>query len=90
MKRSITQRIAEQLELQDMCLPKQPVLEVYGNHRVLIENHVAVAEYGLQCITVQMKYGYVHISGNDLRISRLMEHQLVITGEVEMIKLQKG
>lgn len=69
---------------------KQPLLELCGEHRVLIEHHKGIAEYSANRINVKVRFGVICIAGTSLEICRMTADQLVITGNIETIGLQKG
>ena len=88
-KEYILQRITERVELSGEPLPGQPVIEIGGDNRVLIENYCAVREYSPQKICVQVKYGTVVVSGIQLELRRMTKEQLVIAGRIDGVTLQR-
>ena len=89
-KRGILERISTMVDIQDEPLPGIPLVEIAGYGRVLIENHYGVAEYGDCCIRVRVKYGFVCICGKNLVLNKMIKGQLVITGDIQTVELQKG
>ncbi len=71
-------------------MPLQPVLELCGDRRVLIENHFGVTEYSLERICVEVRFGQLQICGCDLRLRRMQGHLLVITGKIDSICVKRG
>lgn len=69
---------------------KQPLLELCGEHRVLIENHNGIGAYSSDRIDVKTRFGLFSINGSKLEICRMTVAQLVITGNIESITLFKG
>ena len=69
---------------------KLPLVEILGQHRVLIENHRGVAEYGTKVIRVLVKYGQVCVQGEELELIRMSRCQLIITGKVDGVQLRRG
>ena len=88
-KEHILQRITERVELSGEPLPGQPVIEIGGDNRVLIENYCAVREYSPQKICVRVKYGTVVVSGIQLELRRMTKEQLVIAGRIDGVTLQR-
>ena len=84
------ERIAEGTDLQDAPIPGQPLIELAGDRRVLMENHGGVTEYGTERICVSVKFGQVCISGEDLCLSKMSKSQLIISGRIESIELYRG
>ena len=69
---------------------KQPLLELCGEHRVLIEHHKGIGEYSTRTINVKVRFGSISIVGTDLEICRMTAEQLVITGNIDAVTLLKG
>lgn len=79
------QHLAASWTLDSETLPLQPILELCGDGRVLIENHKGVTEYGQEKISVSVRYGQVEICGKGLRLCRMQGPQLVILGRIDTI-----
>lgn len=89
MKQPITQRILNAAGIPDETLPRQMLLELCGDRRVLIENHRGVAAYGTEEICVRVPFGTVRVSGTQLRLCRMLGSQLIITGRITAIAVQR-
>ena len=79
-------------QLEDLTgesLPARSVIEIAGDNRVLIEHHGGVREYSREQIGVTVKFGTVQISGCGLELSRMTREQLVISGQIHAITLQR-
>ena len=70
-------------------LPGVPIVELAEDHRVLIENHSGVVEYGTERISVKVKYGLLCISGLDMELAKMTKDQLVIVGKIESVTIQR-
>lgn len=68
---------------------KQPLLELCGEHRVLIEHHKGIIEYTPDKIEVKVRFGSISIGGAGLEICRMTEDQLVVAGSIDMVTLCK-
>lgn len=79
----------EQSALEPESVPGQPIVEIAGQRRVLIENHQGVAAYGAERILVKVNYGTVCICGCHLEILRMTGEQLVIFGRIDSVGLQR-
>lgn len=77
-------------DLPGEVLPGQPLVEITGDCRVLIENHGGVTAYGCQEIHIKVSFGKVCICGSGLELARMTKQQLVITGHIHCVKLQRG
>lgn len=72
------------------AFPGLPIVEIAGDSRVLIENHLCILEYHVDQIVVKMKYGLLYIKGSKLSIVQMSAQQLVICGCIESLALQRG
>ncbi len=87
MKHNIMERLMDGADLPGESLPGQPLLELYGEGRVLIENHGGITEYGTERIQVQVRYGAICICGEKLQLCRMQGRQLVIVGRIHSISV---
>ena len=89
-RKSLMERIINSADLPDEPLPGQPLVEIAGERRVLIENHYGVTEYSPQTIRVKVKFGQVCVCGSGLALARMTKGQLIISGKVDSVHLFKG
>lgn len=68
-------------------VPLQPILELFADRRILIENHRGVSVYEPECIQIRVSFGELAIEGEHLQICRMQNHQLVIRGRIEGIRV---
>lgn len=80
-------RITEAADLPCEPIPGQPLVEILGQNRVLIEHHSGVIEYSRERIQVKMCYGSLCISGEGLKLARMTAGQLVITGLIDCVNM---
>ena len=83
------QHLADRTDLESEVIPGLPILELAGDRRVLIERHAGVIEYGPERIRVRVTYGTVSINGCSLELVRMSRQQLVITGRIETVCIQR-
>lgn len=88
-KRNLLQRLAEGVDLPGEPLPGQPIAEIAGDRRVLIENHQGVKEYTREKIRVKVKYGQLTVCGCGLELACMTREQLVISGRIDSITLHR-
>ena len=79
--------LTETADLSEETLPGQPIVEIAGDSRVLIENHLGVKGYSHEQIVVKVKYGDIHICGSCLELKRMSLHRLVIRGRICRVML---
>lgn len=83
-------KIPEIIDVPDQTLPGIPIMEIYGDRRILIEGQCAVIQYGLNCIRLRNQCGIVSVCGCDLCMAELSSDRLVVTGRVESVSITKG
>lgn len=86
----IMDRITRSMDLMEEPIPGLPLIEIAGDGRVLIENHMGVTQYGPRTIQVKVKYGSVCVSGCGLQFARMTKGLLVISGRIESVQLFRG
>ena len=86
-RKGLLDRWAERADLPDAVFPGQPLLEVLGDRRVLIENHKGVVEYCRERIAIRMAYGQIVVCGSGLELARMSKEQLVILGRIDGLTL---
>lgn len=86
---SFFEQLSEYADISMEPLSTQPIIEIAGENRVLIENHFGVKEYSRQKITAAVKFGCVHICGTGLNILRMTKEQLIIQGRIMAISLER-
>lgn len=84
------QRLRDMWDRESEEMSLLPVVELCGDHRLLIENHHGVVQYGPEKICVRVGFGVIAVSGLRLRLCRMQPQQLVITGRIESIELNRG
>ena len=83
------QRLADSADLSTEPLPMLPLVELAGDKRVLIENHRGVVQYSRERICVKVRYGIVCVCGCGLELSRMTKEQLVISGRIDGVTLER-
>lgn len=88
-RRTFIDLMMEQTALGPESVPNQSIVEIFSNHRVLIENHQGVSAYGQEKILVNVKYGLICICGCNLELMHMTKEQLVICGRIDSVVLQR-
>ena len=83
------ERLAESADMADAAIPGQPIVEIAGTHRVLVENHCGICVYSGEQIVVNVKFGSVTVCGCRLELMKMTRHQLVIQGKIHGVTLQR-
>lgn len=89
MKHFLNRNWLEHASLPDETLPKQTLIELCSDSRVLIEHHKGVAAYTNETIIVRLNNGGVCVTGFDLNLCRISGPQLIITGKIRKIEFLK-
>lgn len=71
-------------------LPGVPLLELADAHRIMIENHGGVSAYSDSRICVRVCMGQYTVNGKNLTLTYMSRCQLVITGEINSIIIERG
>ena len=64
------------------------LVELYGNERVLIEEHRGILGYGEEEIRVGTSFGMAVIEGMELRLCCMSRGQLVIRGRIACVRTE--
>ena len=80
-------KLVDHAELLEEALPAQPVVELLGEGRVLIEGHKGVSAYSDSEIDVKTRLGIVKISGSNLKLTNMSAYRLVISGAISCVYL---
>ena len=67
-----------------------PLLEIAGQSRVLIENHLGVLAYSLNEIQIKVKFGKFVVEGQKLELMQMDRAQLVIRGQIDSVQVVRG
>ena len=84
------EKLLGQTDLPGENLPLQPLVEICGNHRVLVENHRGVTVYTNERIGIRVRFGTVEVLGQQLMLRQMSRCQLVISGQIQGVQLLKG
>ncbi len=87
--RFLLERFAVESDLAVEPLPGQSIVEIAGDRRVLIENHMGVRGYSCEKIWVNVRFGTLCVCGSELEIRKLTREQMVICGKIEGVTLQR-
>lgn len=86
---NLMQKLADGVDLSGEPLPGMPIVEIAGECRVLIERHGGVTEYSRERISVKVRYGMITVCGCGLELTRMTREQLVISGRIDGVQLQR-
>ncbi len=89
-RNNMLERMAVATDLASEPTPMQPLVEIIGSGRVLVENHRGVSAYDSKQICIKMRYGVLMVCGNRLELIKMTKQQLIISGEINDLHLCKG
>lgn len=87
---NIYRRICDAADLPDEPMPNQPLIEIIGCDRILVENHKGVLKYTNECIHICVRFGQVCVTGERLELTRMTKGQLIISGRLQEIRILRG
>lgn len=87
MRRGFWERVIAAADLMTEVRPGVPLVELVGYDRLLIENHRSVLGYDCHEIRIRVKFGQILVCGTDMQLSCMSCDQLLITGQIESIRL---
>lgn len=85
----IWERMKDHAEHHMVTTHYQTIIEIAGERRVLIENHMGVVTYGKERIVIKVKYGHISVCGYGLEILCMSKEQIVILGDIQSVSLQR-
>ena len=88
--KDMMERMAEVASQRGEPILVQPLVELCADRRVLIEHHQGIGEYSSEVVSVKVRFGAIRIMGSKLEICRMTAEQLIITGNIAAIMLEKG
>ena len=88
-KVSLMQKLTAGTDLFDEMPPGVPVVEIAGEYQVLIEQHKGMVEFSRERICVKVGYGFVCVLGTALMLSHMSQHRLVISGQIDCVKIMR-
>ncbi len=68
----------------------QPVVELFGCNRVIVENHSGITQYDGNEIWIKVRFGIIRIIGNHLHIARMSDQRLIICGCIDCVETRRG
>lgn len=77
-------------DLPGEASPGTPLVEIFGDSRVLIENHCAIVMYCCTEIRVKVKFGQICVHGCNLSLAHMTKQQLVIVGNIQDVSIIRG
>lgn len=84
-KKSWANRVLDRMYLPGESIPRQTILELCGDGRIMIENHSGVTVYTACRIQVRVSFGEVAVVGAHLQLCMMRHQQLYIRGKIEEI-----
>ncbi len=82
-------RVLSCLGNMDLHTAKLPLVELLGNSRLLVENHIGVMAYSQEKIAIRVTFGYLLITGQNMKLAEMQKEQLVIFGQIDGVCLHR-
>lgn len=84
---SFLERMAQRADLPEEPLPMQPIVEIAGDTRVLVENHRGVYEYTPERVGVHVRFGRLQVCGCNLHLTHMSKVRLIICGRIQGVTI---
>ncbi len=82
-------KIDKLLEIPKEVSTNEPKLTNMGFSKMLIENYKMILEYQDFFIRISTQIGIININGFNLKLSEMTSDDLLITGKIESIDLER-
>lgn len=87
--KEMMERMAVVSSMTGEPIMKQPLVELCGGNRILIEHHMGIGVYSSEEVQVKVRFGEVYIDGSNLRICKMTADQLVIAGIIDAVRISR-
>ena len=88
MEKNLLERLLTQMDLTGESIPGQLLVELFGNRRILIENHLGVLCYGPTEIRVNTPNGIFSVSGRGMTLAQVTKSKMVIVGCISGVNFE--
>ncbi len=82
-------RINRMLEIPKETYTNEPKLIITGFNELIIENYKGILEYEEYYIKLSTFIGSININGFNLRLDKMTEDSLKITGKIESLDIER-
>lgn len=89
-RRGLFESLTNRIDLQEEAEPAQPILELLGGRRVLLEYHDGVTSYEPQKVVIQVRSGQIYVCGAGLELNHMSRERLIISGRIDSIEIMRG
>lgn len=86
-REKISERLPLKLDLAGEPIQRQQLVEIFGNSRLIVENHRGVVQYEHCRICIKTGNGIIEVHGQTLELAKMSKEQLVIVGRIERVCL---
>ncbi len=77
------------LEIPKEIYTNIPKLTTIGFKEILIENYISISEYEECFAKIETYVGIIRISGINIKLDKMTEECLKITGDIEAINIER-
>lgn len=82
-------RIEKILELPQEVYSDIPKIVITGFEEIILENYKGILEYEEYYSSINTYIGQVNIKGSDLKLEKMTNDDIKITGKIEEIELER-
>lgn len=88
-KRKLSEKIDRMLEIPKEVYTNMPKLTIVGFEEMIIENYKSILEYEDYYIRINTYIGILNINGFNLKLEKMTNDHIRITGSIENIDLER-
>lgn len=88
-KRKLSEKIDSILEIPKEVYTNMPKLTIVGFEEMVIENYKSILEYEDYYIRINTYIGILNINGYNLKLEKMTNDHIRITGNIESLDLEK-
>lgn len=86
MKKRISDRISDSLEIPREILSNEQKIIITGNAMMRVEGVLGIEEYSNEKISLRVKRGICSVSGTELNIDAITEEYVILKGMVKSVE----
>ena len=85
----VVNKINNMLEMPKEIYTNQPKMVIVGFNELTIENYKSILEYEEYYIRLSTYMGNININGSKLKLDKMTEDNLKITGKIDSIDVEQ-
>ena len=86
MRKIPARKVAETLRVPANILPGSPRFTLTAGE-LLCENHLGLIKYGVDCVEIKTRDGFVRVTGDGLELTAMNREELILRGFFTAVEL---